>query len=272
MYAVSAQINDVSVQKVNLDFTKKEFGLQTEKVIEKLAENPSIKLVYFCSPGNPTGSLLRQQEIEKVLQHPTWNGMVVVDEAYIDFAPPGSSLAPLVTKYPNLAVMQTLSKSFGLAGVRCGATFASPEFARLLNALKAPYNISTPTSEIAKRALSKEGIAKMRELTAKVNEQRDRLINELPKIPGIGDFVGGFDSNFVLVEILSKAESEGGVPSNVVAKQVYERLAENRQIVVRYRGSEPGCTGCIRISVGTKEENDRVLQELRSVLRDVYTS
>lgn len=267
MYSVSAQINDVTVKKVNLDFTKTKFDIQLDKVNEMLANDPSIKLVYFCSPGNPTGSLLSQEAIEKVLQHPTWNGLVVVDEAYIDFAPVGTSMAPLVTKYPNLAVMQTLSKSFGLAGARLGATFASPEFARVLNAMKAPYNISTLTSEMGKRALSKEGIAKMRETVAKIISERDRLVQELPKIPGVGEFVGGFDSNFLLVEFLSKPDGE---PSNEIAKKLYERLAESRQVVVRYRGSEPGCTGCLRISIGTREENNRVLEEIASVLGELY--
>lgn len=118
MYGVSANVNDVEVVKVNLDFETPGFPIKTKAVCEALSNDPSIHVVYICSPGNPTASLVDPEAVKTILELPTWNGIVVVDEAYIDFAAPGSSLAPWVTKYDNLIVMQTVSKSFGMAGIR----------------------------------------------------------------------------------------------------------------------------------------------------------
>jgi histidinol-phosphate aminotransferase len=118
MYSVSAQTNDVEVVKEPLDLSSGRFGLRPDAINQRLSADPHIKLVYICSPGNPTAGLVGPDEVKQVLAHPTWNGVVVVDEAYVDFAPEGSSLAPLVVEYPNLVVMQTLSKAFGLAGIR----------------------------------------------------------------------------------------------------------------------------------------------------------
>lgn len=118
MYGVSAQVNDVEVVKVDLNLESGNFELRPDAINEALSNDPNIKLVYICSPGNPTGALVDPEAVKKVLSHPAWNGVVIVDEAYVDFAPDGSSLAPWVTDYPNLVVMQTLSKAFGLAGIR----------------------------------------------------------------------------------------------------------------------------------------------------------
>lgn len=118
MYAVSAQVNDVEVIKVALNLESGNFELRPDEINKALAADPDIKLVYICSPGNPTGALVDPVAVQKILSHPTWNGVVIVDEAYVDFAPDGSSLAPWVAEYPNLVVMQTLSKAFGLAGIR----------------------------------------------------------------------------------------------------------------------------------------------------------
>lgn len=258
MYAVSAQINDVEVVKINMKFTKGDFQLDTDRVMQTLARDPSIKLVYITSPGNPTATLINPHHIEKLLNHPTWNGLVIVDEAYIDFSPDGSSFAPLVTRYPNLAVLQTLSKSFGLAGVRLGCTFADDRVARILNAMRAPYNISTPTSQIAERALSKEGLQVMKNHVKLINSERSRIITELKKFDRIGEFLSAEDANFVLVEVLDKNKK----PSSEVALKIYSFLAEEKQIVVRFRGKEPGCEGALRISIGTKQENDTLLKEI----------
>ncbi|KGO76621.1 Aminotransferase, class I/classII [Penicillium italicum] len=261
MYSVSAQVNDLEIVKVPLD-TKNGFHLQADKVNEALSADPSIKLAYICSPGNPTANLIRKEDIRKVLEHPTWNGIVVVDEAYIDFAPEGSSLAEWVTEWPNLVVMQTLSKAFGLAGIRLGVAYASVEVARLLNSLKAPYNISSPTSALASAALTAPNMAVMHSFRSQIIAQRDRLLRELPTIPGVGQFLGGSDANFLLVQILD-AESR---PSNVTALAAYEAMAEKRGVVVRFRGKELGCEGCLRITVGTEAEVTKFLQELRTVL------
>ena len=268
MYAVSAQINDLEVVKVSLD-TANGFALQPEAINKKLSSDPSIKVVYVCSPGNPTANLVSKSGLQKVLEHPTWNGIVVLDEAYIDFSPDGSSLAEWVTEWPNLVVMQTLSKAFGLAGIRLGAAFTSPEIATLLNNLKAPYNISSITSAIACTALQPKHLAVMRGNKEKILRQRERMLAELPNVPGIGRFLGGTDSNFLLVETLDKPRSRGGKPNNETALAVYERLAETKGVVVRFRGKEAGCLGCLRITVGTEQEVDKFLREIRNVIGDI---
>ncbi|KAF6842270.1 histidinol-phosphate aminotransferase [Colletotrichum musicola] len=264
MYSVSAQINDVSIVKVPLK-PAPEFAMDTDAILDTLTREENIKLVYLCTPGNPTGSMLSKEEVTRVLQHPTWNGVVVLDEAYIDFAPEGSSLAEWVLEWPNLVVMQTLSKAFGMAGIRLGAAFASPPIARLLNAMKAPYNISSPTSALACYAVSEKGLAVMRANRAKILTQRDRIIAELPKIPGVGRLRGGTESNFLLYEMLDAQ----GKPDNVTALAVYERLAENKGVVVRFRGKEHGCLGCLRITVGTEDEVTRFLASIEKTLAEV---
>ena len=269
MYAVSAQVNDLEVVKVPLDTTRN-FKLRPDVINDALSSDPSIKLVYICSPGNPTANLIAKSDIQHVLEHPTWNGVVVVDEAYIDFSPEGSSLAEWVTEWPNLVVMQTLSKAFGLAGIRLGAAFTSPEIASLLNNLKAPYNVSSPTSTLACTALQPHNVVAMKRNRERIVKQRDRMMRELPKVPGVGNFLGGSESNFLLLEILDKPRARGGKPSNETALAVYEKLAETKGIVVRFRGREVGCLGCVRITVGTEQEVEKLLQEMRVVLQDIF--
>jgi len=268
MYAVAAQVNDVEMVKVPLDVNNN-FQIQPDAINAALSADANIKLVYLCSPGNPTGTVIPKKDVERILLHTSWNGIVVLDEAYIDFAPDGTSLAEWVLEWPNLVVMQTLSKAFGLAGIRLGAAFTSTQIAALLNNLKAPYNISNPTSQIANFALQDESLATMRSNRQRILEQRQRLVEELPRIKGVGRFKGGADSNFLLVEILDKAEKSGQA-SNTIALAVYERLAETRGVVVRFRGKELGCEGCLRITVGTAEEVTRFLSELQTVLKDVH--
>ncbi|KFH47817.1 Histidinol-phosphate aminotransferase-like protein [Hapsidospora chrysogenum ATCC 11550] len=265
MYSVSAQVNDVALVKVPL-LPAPDFALDVDAISDTLssAEN-NIKLVYLCSPGNPPGSLLSKSDVERLLAHPTWNGVIILDEAYIDFAPEDASLAELVTEHPNLVVMQTLSKAFGMAGIRLGAAFAAPPIARLLNNLKAPYNISSPTSTLATSALGGDGLATMRRNRAAIVRQRDRLIAELPKVEGIGRLRGGTASNFLLYEVLDAQ----GRPDNATAQAVYERLAESQGVVVRFRGNEHGCLGCLRITVGTEDEVTRFLEAITKVLAEV---
>ncbi|KAI6834561.1 histidinol-phosphate aminotransferase [Hortaea werneckii] len=265
MYSVSAQTNDIQVVKVPLDATNS-FQPVPDQIAATLSADPHIKLVYICSPGNPTANLIHKDLIQQVLSHPTWNGVVVLDEAYIDFAPENASLAEWVLEHPNLVVMQTFSKAFGLAGIRLGAAFTSPEIARLLNSLKAPYNISNPTSQIATQALLPRNLAVMHQNRERIIAQRDRMVAEMPAIPGVGRFLGGTESNFLLVEMCDSQ----GQPSNEVALQVYERLAETRGVVVRFRGKETGCFGCLRITVGTEQEVSRFLVELRDVLEEIH--
>ncbi|KAJ9610709.1 histidinol-phosphate transaminase [Cladophialophora chaetospira] len=271
MYAVSADVNDIEIVHVPLN-PEDGFSLRTKEILDRVSADPTIKMVYICSPGNPTAGLIRKEDIQQVLEHPTWNGIVVVDEAYIDFSPDGSSLAEWVLEWPNLVVMQTLSKAFGLAGIRLGVAFSSPEIAGLLNNMKAPYNISSPTSAIATAALQAKNLGIMRQNRGKILRQRERLQSELPRIPGVGRFRGGTDSNFLLVEILDKPREDGGQPDNTTALNVYETMAGQRGVVVRFRGKEYGCKGCLRITVGTEEEVGRFLAELRSVLKDIYSN
>jgi histidinol-phosphate aminotransferase len=267
MYSVSAQVNDIGLVKIPLS-SAPEFAIDTKAINAALSADASIKLVYICSPGNPTGSLIEKEDVRQVLEHPTWNGVVVLDEAYIDFAPEGASLAEWVTEWENLVVLQTLSKAFGLAGIRLGVAFTSPPLASLLNNLKAPYNISSPTSAIACHALSEEGLKVMRDNRARIIEQRDRLLKELPAVNGVGRFRGGTASNFLLVEILN----ESGAPDNKTALAVYERLAENKGVVVRFRGKEHGCLGCLRITVGTEEEVTRFIREISHAIEEIYSA
>lgn len=269
MYAVSAHVNDLEVVNVHLDVANR-FSLRPDAIIECLSSDPSIKLVYVCSPGNPTGSLIAKSHLQQILEHPTWNGVLVLDEAYIDFAPDGSSLAEWVTEWPNLVVMQTMSKGFGLAGIRLGVAFTSPEIAMLLNNLKAPYNISTLAAALASAALQPKHLAVMRSMRKKLLEQRERLLQELPKIPGIGRLIGGTNSNFLLAEILDKPRNRGGNPSNEAAMALYVSLAESRGVVVRFRGKEFGCHGCLRVTVGTAEEVNRFLEAARAILANIF--
>lgn len=272
MYSVSAAINDVGLLKIPL-LSAPDFQLDLPAILSALdaPDADTIKLLYLCTPGNPTGSSLSKSDFAQILAHPTWNGVVVLDEAYIDFAPEGSSLAEWVTEFPNLVVMQTLSKAFGMAGIRLGAAFTSPPIARLLNAMKAPYNIPSPTSALAQYAVDpKRGLPVMQENRAKIVAQRERLIQELGsgKIDGVGRLRGGRDSNFLLYEILNRE----GKPDNATALAVYERLAENKGVVVRFRGKEHGCMGCLRITVGTEEEVTRFLEALERTLKEVRGS
>ncbi|KAI0203788.1 histidinol-phosphate aminotransferase [Astrocystis sublimbata] len=264
MYSVSAQVNDVGLVKIPL-LPAPTFALDVEKIRQTLSDEPNIKLLYLCSPGNPTGAPLAKADIKQLLEHPTWNGVVIVDEAYVDFSPEGTSLAEWVVEWPNLAVMQTSSKGFGMAGIRLGSVFTSEPIAQLLNNMKAPYNIPSPTSALAIYAFSPSGVAVMSGKRQKLVAQRERLIEELPKIQGVGRLRGGVESNFLLYEIVNK----DGQPDNVTALAVYEKLAENKGVVVRFRGKEHGCLGCLRITVGTETEVTRFLNALRTTLIDV---
>ncbi|KAI8921968.1 pyridoxal phosphate-dependent transferase [Powellomyces hirtus] len=265
MYSVCAQINDVEVVKVPLDVEKGRFQMQLDKIKATVDADPSIKVIFLCSPGNPTGTLLNHADIKSLLEYPGYNGVIVVDEAYIDFCPDGSSVCGWVGEYPNLIVTQTLSKSFGLAGIRLGVAISSPEIAQIFNNTKAPYNISTPTSILARAALAKDGVAQMQQHVTSILAQRDYLITELVKLPGVGPIIGGNHANFVLAPILGP----DGTPSNDRAFKLYKTMAESEGVVVRYRGSELGCEGCLRVTVGTEEENRTLLEKLRRLLQQL---
>ncbi|KAJ3019499.1 histidinol-phosphate transaminase [Thoreauomyces humboldtii] len=267
MYSVCAQVNDVEVASVPLD---PKFQLDVEGIQASVDADPTIKVLFLCSPGNPTGTLLNPNDVRSLLEHPRirTGSIVVVDEAYVDFCPAGSSLAAWVDEYPNLVVTQTLSKSFGLAGIRLGISISSPDIARVFNSTKAPYNISTPTSILASAALAPEGVRGMQGHVASILEGRNALLQGLQDLKeeglGVGAVIGGNDANFVLVPIL---DPEGKGPDNDRAFRAYKTMAEERGVVVRFRGSEPGCEGCLRITVGTPDENKVVLETLRKLLQ-----
>lgn len=266
VYKVFAQANDIEIVQVPL-MPAKGFAIQPEAINQALTSDPSIKLVYICTPGNPTGSLIPKSDIQQVLEHPTWNGVVVLDEAYIDFTADGTSLAEWVNEWPNLVVMQTLSKGFGLAGIRLGSAFTAPPIAALLNKIRGCYNISAPTSALAIAALQPQSLAVMQRNKDHLLAQRDRMVVELPRIPGVGRIIGGRDTNFLLVEI---RDGPAGRPSSETAMAVYTALAERNGVVTRFRGKELGCEGCLRITVGTATEVDVILEKLRGVLADVF--
>ncbi|KAL6948702.1 histidinol-phosphate transaminase [Hanseniaspora vineae] len=257
MYTICTAINDVECVKIPLRTSDNSFQLDVPKILDTLANDDSIKLVFITSPGNPTGAFIDLESIETLCQKWT-NGFVVVDEAYIDFG--GESSAPLVTKYPNIAVLQTLSKSFGLAGIRLGVTFTSKEFSSVLNAMKAPYNISVMASELAINALSPASIANMHSSVEKIQQQRARLVKDLCSLPYVEDVpIGGMDANFILIRMKNADK----------AKEIYSKLANESKVVIRYRGTELGCEGGLRITVGTEQENDHLIEEFKKVCSQV---
>lgn len=193
---------------------------------------------------------------------------MVVDEAYVDFAGAESSAVSLVKEYANVVVMQTLSKSFGLAAIRLGIAIAQPPLIQVLTNTKAPYNISTPTAHLALSALSPSSVSAMQDKVNALTASRTKLLQSLSSLSqdGIGSAIGGNEANFVVIPILDKTT---GKPDNVRATKVYKELAEERGVVVRYRGGEPGCEGCVRITVGSEEENAQLLEMLAVVLSKV---
>lgn len=220
----------------------------------------------MCSPGNPTGTCLKHADIKAVLES-DYEGIVAVDEAYVDFVDKEEgSVATWVDRYPNLVVMQTLSKSFGLAGIRIGIAAGHEDIIQILNNTKAPYNIGTPSALVAADALSEGGLDKMYSYRKRLIAQRQVLIEKLSSfpVPGIGNILGGNDSNFILVQIL-----RDGTPSSERAEKVYTLMAESLGVVIRYRGNEYGCQGCLRMTVGTEEENENLLKQLEEALKSI---
>ncbi|WVQ78286.1 histidinol-phosphate transaminase [Cryptococcus sp. DSM 104549] len=262
MYKVTANVNDVGVLEVPLITEGGAFQLDERAMDEAFQANPDIKILFICSPGNPTGTLIPLDVIRRVLENPLFKGVVVVDEAYIDFAPQDTSAASLVNEYANVCVTQTLSKSFGLAAIRLGYLIAPPPLVQILTNTKAPYNVSLPTASLALSALSTEGVAAMSRSVASLNENRKALIEGLSQTKGVGRILGGNHANFVLAEILD-AE---GKPSNTKAVEVYKTMAESKGVVVRFRGGELGCEGCLRVTVGTAEECKEAVKQLAALL------
>ncbi len=240
MYQVCADVNDVEYRKVLLNGN---FDLDAGTLLEKTDENT--KLIFLCSPNNPTGNLLNRKEIEKVLN--SFSGIVIVDEAYIDFASEKTWLNDL-QKYPNLIVLQTFSKAWGLAAVRLGMAFASPEIIKLFNKVKYPYNVNILTQNFVNGELDKLELRK--EWIQILLKGRDFLNEELLKLPFV-EKIYPTDSNFILVRVTD-------------ANGLYKHLAD-KGVIVRNRNSVSLCAGCLRITVGTDEENKILIETLRNI-------
>ena len=236
MYEVTAAMNDVEFRKVLL---RPDFSMDTEAMIA--AADSETRLMFICSPNNPTGNSFPQEQIEEILGR--FRGVVVVDEAYIDFSI-RHSLVTLVDKYPNLIVLQTLSKAWGMAGLRIGLAVGNPSVISLMSKVKYPYNINVLAQETALRKLDK---ATKDAAVAEIVGQRFRLEKELAACPEVKE-IHSSDANFLLVGFENPAE-------------IYDRLLAGG-VIVRDRSRVPGCEGRLRITVGTPAENDRLLRLL----------
>ncbi|MGY6520125.1 MAG: histidinol-phosphate transaminase [Mongoliitalea sp.] len=240
MYEVSAAVNDVAIIRVPLTI---DFQLQPDKILESADEQS--KILFICSPNNPSGNKVKRSNIEFLLKN--FPGLVVVDEAYIDFSDEPSFTTEL-DSYPNLLVMQTFSKAWGLANLRIGMAFASEEIIRILNLIKPPYNISGLTQQKVLQSLAKAD--ELPALVQRILENRALLVQELEKLTSVQKIYPSH-ANFVLVKI-----SE--------AKAWYESLIQH-QIIVRDRSKVLLCDDCLRITVGTTEENEALLACMQTI-------
>ncbi len=237
MYEVSANINDVALKKVPLTPA---FQLDLPAIEEAIDDHT--KMIFLCSPNNPTGNSLIREDVEMILNN--YFGLVVIDEAYINFSRQRSFLQEL-NDYPNLVVMQTLSKAWGLAALRIGMSFASTEIINVMNKIKPPYNINQASQELALQALDE--IGQVNDMIREIVKGRESLSRDLLKIPFVQKIYPS-DANFLLVKMSH-------------AKEVYEYLLD-QQIVVRDRSRVILCDDCLRITVGTPLENDGLIKAL----------
>ncbi len=239
MYEVSGNINDVEIKKVNLT---SDFQLDVEGVLSAIDSHT--KLIFICSPNNPTGNNMHREDVEMILNN--FSGIVIIDEAYINYSKQKTFIQEL-TEYPNLLVMQTLSKAWGLAALRLGLCYASIDIIDLFNKVKPPYNINDASQQLALEAL--EGTDLINKwITASV-EQKEMVI----KVVAVFNFVEKIypsDANFFLMKVKD-------------AFKLYNYLSEN-EVVVRNRSNYPGCDNCLRITIGTPEENKQLINLLKS--------
>ena len=241
MYEVAANLNDVGVERLLLTA---DFQLPAQA--EQTLAASSAKLLFLCSPNNPTGNLLASDAMETILR--TFRGLVVVDEAYADFAD-APSWTTRLAEFPRLVVLQTFSKAWGLAGLRLGVAYAAPALIAYLNKIKPPYNISAATQQHALAALA--SAPRLDTMRTELVRSREQLAARLPLLPGVAQ-VFPSDANFLLVRFSTDATA------------VYEALRA-RGIVVRNRTTQPGCAGCLRLTVGTAAENDQLLRALAEI-------
>jgi len=239
MYKVCAAINDVEYRKVLLD---ENFQFSADEMLS--ATNLYTKIIWLCSPNNPTGNSLNRTEIVRLLNG--FEGIVVLDEAYIDFASE-SSFSEFLSQYPNLVILQTFSKAWGSAAIRLGMAFASTGIINVLNKIKYPYNINILTQKQALKAI--QHADQVKEWVESLLIERTVLINALQKLPFI-QHIYPTDANFVLVKVTNPNE-------------IYQYLV-SKSIIVRNRNTVTLCLGCLRITVGTPDENRILINELVS--------
>ena len=239
MYEVSASVNDIEVVKIPLNNS---FQIDLNKT-EKWLSDKRAKLLFICSPNNPTANAMNYHDVEFIIIK--FNGIVVIDEAYIDFSEKPSFIK-LVDKYPNLILMQTFSKAFGLAAVRVGMAFSNPEIVKYFNKLKPPYNISTINQKAVLHKLSQ--IEQCKRQVLRIKKERDRLLIILSKM-NIVEKVYPSDANFLLAKVKN-------------AEYIYNELV-NRNIIIRNRSKM--VDNCVRITIGKKSENDRLINALKSI-------
>ncbi|MBW6534612.1 MAG: histidinol-phosphate transaminase [Mariniphaga sp.] len=241
MYQVAAGINNAEVKKVSLTET---FELDVQKLMASTDEKT--KLVFLCSPNNPTGNCLSKESVLEVVKN--FGGIVVLDEAYIDFAP-GKSLLPLMNDYPNLVILQTFSKAWGMAGIRLGMAFAAFEIVSVLNKIKYPYNLNILTQQKAMELIeNRDKVEKWVKLLIAEREKMKTLLSDFPFVVKIFSS----DANFILVKMHD-------------ARGIYEYLKENG-VIVRDRSKVHLCEDSLRITIGTSDENEQLLKALKNLI------
>lgn len=242
MYSVSAETFGVEYRTV---LARENWQLDLQGIADKL---DGVKLVYVCSPNNPTGQIINPQDLRSLLEMTRGKALVIADEAYIEFCPQ-ATLAGWLSEYPHLVILRTLSKAFALAGLRCGFTLANEEVIALLMKVIAPYPLSTPVADIAAQALSPQGIAAMRERVAQIVAERAYLVKALRDIPCV-EQVFDSETNYILVRMTA---------SSAVFKSLWDQ-----GIILRDQNKQPSLSGCLRITIGTREESQRVIDALRA--------
>ncbi|MCF8390355.1 MAG: histidinol-phosphate transaminase [Bacteroidales bacterium] len=240
MYKVCADIQNVAVDGALLNI---DFSLNLENILSQIQKET--KIIFLCSPNNPSGNLLEEVKIIKLLEE--FKGIVVVDEAYIDFAN-SDGLLKLLPGFPNMVILRTFSKAWGLAGIRLGMAFASQEIINILNKIKYPYNLNILTQNYALGALS--SAKEMKIWVDRLISERERIRKELTKLPVV-ERVFHSDANFLLIKTTDPAA-------------IYKILV-GKGIIVRDRSKVPLCEACLRITIGSKEENDLLLDSLKSI-------
>ena len=245
VYQVFADLNNVETIRVPL---QEDFSLDVEGLSILFDHRDfvhTLKILFICSPNNPTGNAMDSDDIKSLVH--SFPGIVVVDEAYQDFSDSASALK-LIKEYQNLVVLQTFSKAWGMAGARVGMAFADPSIIKVLHSIKYPYNVSRLSQQAALQALSRS--KEVEQGIAEIKESRDALAGELSALPYV-EHVYPSDANFLLVRVTD-------------APKLYDLLKE-QGIIIRNRHSEYHCAGCVRITVGSPEEQRRLLEVMKQI-------